>query len=58
MRVAAAIIIAPAAHLKDRGVGGVIATDTNLLYLSNGLPGEMFGFLPTRDDEDFTSILT
>ena len=46
------------AQLKDRGVGGVIATDTNLLYLSNGLPGEMFGFLPTRDGDDFTSILT
>jgi Xaa-Pro aminopeptidase len=46
------------AQLTDRGIGGVIATDTDLLYLSNGLPGEMFGFLPTRDGEDFTSILT
>ncbi len=46
------------AQLAERGVDGVIATETDLLYLSNGLPGEMFGFLPTRADELFTSILT
>jgi Xaa-Pro aminopeptidase len=46
------------AELAARGVDAAIVTGTNLLYLSNGLPGEMFGLLATRSEEPFTGILT
>lgn len=45
-------------QLAERGVDAAIIAGTNLLYLSNGLPGEMFGLLATRSDEPFTGILT
>jgi len=45
-------------QLAGRSVDAAIVTGTNLLYLSNGLPGEMFGLLPTRADEAFTDVLT
>lgn len=46
------------AQLAERGLGGLILTGTQLLYLSNGVPGEMFGILPTAADLPFTEILT
>jgi len=46
------------AQLSERGVDALIATGTHLLYLSDGLPGEMFGILPTDPGEAFTAILT
>jgi Xaa-Pro aminopeptidase len=36
-------------ELQELKVAGVIATGTNLFYLTNGLPGERYGFLPTED---------
>jgi Xaa-Pro dipeptidase len=45
-------------QLAERGVDAAVVTGSNLLYLSNGLPGEMFGLLPTREDEIFTGVLT
>jgi Xaa-Pro dipeptidase len=45
-------------QLAQKGVDGVVVTGTNLLYLSNALPGEMFGFLPTDEAGAFTGILT
>jgi Xaa-Pro aminopeptidase len=36
-------------RLRDRGVDAVLVTGTNLFYLTNGLPGERFGVLPTAD---------
>lgn len=45
-------------QLAERGVDALVVTGTNLLYLSNGLPGEMFGLLPTREGEVFTGVLT
>ncbi len=45
-------------QLAERGVDALVVTGTNLLYLTNGLPGEMFGLLPTRTDAVFTGILT
>jgi len=46
------------AQLAERGVDAAVVAGTNLLYLSNALPGEMFGLLPTRAEEPFTAILT
>lgn len=37
-------------RLRDRGVDAVLVKDSNLFYLTNGLPGERFGLLPTRDE--------
>lgn len=45
-------------QLAERGVDAAVVAGTNLLYLSNALPGEMFGLLPTRSEEAFTAILT
>jgi Xaa-Pro aminopeptidase len=36
-------------RLKERGVDCVIVTGSNLFYISNGLPGERSGILPTQD---------
>jgi Xaa-Pro dipeptidase len=38
------------ARLRERGVDAVLVQDSNLFYLSNGLPGERFGVFPTRDE--------
>jgi len=43
-------------RLKERGVDCAVVEGTNLFYLTNGLPGEKFGMLPTRD-EPFTAFL-
>jgi Xaa-Pro aminopeptidase len=45
------------AELAKRGLKGLIVQGTHLLYLSNGVPGEMLGFLPTQSDLPFTEIL-
>jgi Xaa-Pro dipeptidase len=37
-------------RLRERGVDAVLVKDSNLFYLTNGLPGERFGLLPTRDE--------
>ena len=36
-------------RLRERGVDCVIVTGSNLFYLSNGLPGERTGLLPTQE---------
>ncbi len=38
------------AQLKDRGLDGVLVSGSNLFYLTNGLPGERNGLLPTREE--------
>ena len=35
-------------QLKARGVDGVVVSGSNLFYLTNGLPGERYGVLPTE----------
>ncbi len=44
-------------RMKERGIGALILGGSNLTYLSNGLPGELFGILPADEGEEFTSIL-
>ncbi|MET0503176.1 MAG: M24 family metallopeptidase [Candidatus Binatia bacterium] len=36
-------------HLKNAQVDGVITSGSNLFYLTNGLPGERYGFLPAAE---------
>lgn len=36
-------------RLRERGVDCVVVTGSNLFYLSNGLPGERSGLLPTQE---------
>jgi Xaa-Pro aminopeptidase len=43
-------------RLKERGVDCAVVTGTNLFYLTNGLAGERFGVLPTRDELMSVSI--
>jgi Xaa-Pro aminopeptidase len=43
-------------RLRERGVDGVVVTGSNLFYLSNGLPGERVGFLPTREEPMLVSL--
>jgi Xaa-Pro aminopeptidase len=38
------------ADLKERGVDATIAFGSNLFYLTNGLPGERVGLLPTAEE--------
>jgi Xaa-Pro aminopeptidase len=45
------------ARMKERGIGALIVGGSNLTYLSNGLPGELFGVLPAEEGEEFTSVL-
>ena len=45
------------AAITERGIGAVIVTGTQLLYLSGGIPGERFGILPADGEESFTEIL-
>lgn len=37
------------AQLEERGVDCVVVSESNLTYLSNGLPGDRFGLLPTAE---------
>ena len=37
-------------EMRNANVDCVIATGTNLFYLTNGILGEMFGLLPATDD--------
>jgi len=43
--------------LKERSVDCVITTGSNLFYLTNGLPGERFGLLPTEDGKPLTVVI-
>ena len=43
--------------MAERGDEAAVVTGSNLLYLSSGPPGEMFGLLPTHDDEAFIGVL-
>jgi Xaa-Pro dipeptidase len=43
--------------LMERGIGAVIVTGTQLVYLSGGIPGEQFGVLPAEAGEPFTEML-
>jgi Xaa-Pro aminopeptidase len=45
------------AELSARRIDGLIVNGPNLQYLSQGLLGELFGFLPTEAGEKFTAIL-
>jgi Xaa-Pro aminopeptidase len=42
--------------LRQAGLAGIIVTEGHLLYLSNGIWGEMFGLLPT-EEEAFEVVL-
>lgn len=44
-------------ELSERNIDAVIVGGSHLLYLSNGLPGEMVGILPREETESFTAIL-
>ncbi len=48
--------VALRAALRERGVDAVIVQGTNLFYLTNGLPGERFGVLPTREEPLFVAV--
>ncbi len=43
--------------LRERGIDGLIVTGTDLLYLSGGLSGEEFGFLPTDENEEMEVVI-
>jgi Xaa-Pro aminopeptidase len=43
-------------RLGERGVDAVVLSGTNLFYLTNGLPGERSGVLPTRDEPIMVAI--
>lgn len=45
------------AALSERGIGAVIVTGTQHVYLSGGMPGEQFGILPADGGEPFTQML-
>lgn len=44
-------------HLRERTVDCVITTGSNLFYLTNGLPGERFGFLPAAEGSSLTVVV-
>ena len=44
------------AAMRETGLAGVIVTESHLPYLSNGIWGETYGFLPA-DDEEFEVVL-
>ena len=46
------------ASMRDRGLDALIATGTDLLYLSGGLSGEEYGLLPAVEDEEFEAIIS
>ena len=43
-------------RLKERSVDCAVVTGTNLFYLTNGVTGERFAVLPTRDEPISVSI--
>ncbi|MFT5486738.1 MAG: Xaa-Pro aminopeptidase [Alphaproteobacteria bacterium] len=43
--------------LRERGIDALIVAGTDLLYLSGGVSGEEFGFLPTDENEPFEVIV-
>ena len=45
------------AALREAGLAGVIVTESHLLYLSNGIWGELYGFLPADEEEAFEVVL-
>jgi Xaa-Pro aminopeptidase len=45
------------AGLREAGLAGVIVTESHLFYLSNGISGELYGFLPA-DEESFEDVLS
>lgn len=45
------------AGLRERGLDAVVAVGSHLCYLSNGIHRELFGILPTDENEKFTDIL-
>ena len=44
-------------QLRTRGVDALIVAGTDLLYLSGGVSGEEFGFLPTDENETFEVVI-
>ncbi len=44
-------------HLKERGVDCVIVSGSNLFYLTDGLPGERYGLLATKEAAGLTVFL-
>ena len=46
------------ASMRERGLDALMATGTDLLYLSGGLSGEEYGLLPTVEDEDFEAVIS
>lgn len=45
------------AGLRDAGLAGLIATGSNLTYLTNGIWGEQFGVVTTDENEEFEVVL-
>jgi Xaa-Pro aminopeptidase len=45
------------AELRRRGLQAVVVTGSNLQYLSDGVPRELFGVLSVDENEPFTDIL-
>jgi Xaa-Pro aminopeptidase len=45
------------AALSERGLDALIATGTDLLYLSGGVSGEEFGLLPADPNDEFEAIV-
>jgi len=43
--------------MRERGLDALIVAGTNLLYLSNSLPGEFFGLLPAEEGEPFEALI-
>lgn len=43
--------------LRERGIDALIVAGTDLLYLSGGVSGEEFGFLPTDENEAFEVVI-
>jgi len=43
-------------RLRERGVDAVVLSGTNLFYVTNGLPGERSGVLPTADEPIMVAI--
>jgi len=44
-------------RLREGSVDCVITTGSNLFYLTNGLPGERFGLLPTEEGTPLTAVI-
>ena len=46
------------ASMRERGLDALMATGTDLLYLSGGLSGEEYGLLPLAEDEEFEAVIS